>query len=74
MIWQLFGCLLLEVQFFDQTTCRGPVAQLVERPSKGHGSRCSSTDVSLVPGYGKSWYEKNPSSAICCGKRALFGN
>ena len=53
---------------------RGAVAQSVERPSKGPGSRCNSTDVGSNHAYlviGK-FVEKNnnPSHAnLCCERR-----
>ena len=36
-------------------SCRGAVAQLVERPLKGPESRCNSTDMSLNPSPGIRW-------------------
>ena len=52
---------------------RGTVAQSVERPSKGPGSRCNSTEVGSKHADNAAYgCRKNPSSAICC--RALYGN
>ena len=48
----------LQVLTNTKASRRGVIAQLVERPSKGPGSRCNSTDVSLNPARGIRWQEK----------------